>query len=165
MLICNELCLKSYSDSHLQVSTVCLAYETKFCRYFRPSGTCRCQSLILTLESALEHFKTRISQSSWGMRGSIEILFIETLFTEILFSDDLLSDHEGCPFPPHDTTLSALPSRVNIAALCWGWTSLCWSELLRDCNKRNERAMPLSPPVWKCNSWFTMLLQPWSFFR
>lgn len=152
MLICNELLLKSYPDHLLQVFAVCLAYETKFHRYFRPSGTCRCQSLILTLESALEHCKTRASQPSWGMQGSIEILFIEILFTEILFSDDLLSGHEDCPFSLHGTTLSAVPSQVNIAALCWGWMSSCWSEVLRDCNKRNKRSTPPSPPVWKCTS-------------
>lgn len=157
MLIYNELLLKSYSDSHLQVSTLRLAYETNFHRHFRPSGTCSCQSLILTLESVLEHFKTRTSQYSWGMLGSVEILFIGILFTEILFSDDLLSDHEDCPFLLRETTLSAVPSQVNIAALCWGRMSLCWSELLRDCNKRNKRAMPLSPHVCKCN--YTPCLQ------
>lgn len=84
MLICNELLLKSHSDHRLLVSIACLAYETKFRGHFSSSGTCMCQSLILTLESALEHCKTRASQSSWGMKGSVEILSTEILLIGIL---------------------------------------------------------------------------------
>lgn len=58
--------------------------------------------------------------------------------------------------------------KINIAALCWGRTILCWSELFRDCNRRNKIGDPCHPLHLfesALYSWFTVLLQPWSFFR
>lgn len=35
--------------------------------------------------------------------------------------------------------------KINIAALCWGRTILCWSKLFRDCNRRNKIGDPCHP--------------------
>lgn len=104
--------------------------------------------------------QTRASQSSWGMQSGVDLLFIE-----IIVSDDHLSDVKIVLFfslvplwvlylPDLTLLLCAELGQADVGGSC--------SEVVTTETRLEIESASLKVQQHSC---FTMLLQPWSFFR
>lgn len=101
--------------------------------------------------------QTMASPSSCGMQGGVEILFFE-----IVFSGDHLNDHEDCPFLLHGTPKITLLLCAGVGQAYIG--ASCLETVTRETRLRTHATLSIYLKV-QLYCWFTMLLQPWSFFR